>query len=148
MFPTQRFPQKCLFLELLHEIDGSKNFKSSAGNLTKNHRCSNISLSFLISDEECNKLDSTPKYAQCLKRDYGKYVVHTAAQMGDLELVRHLIKSGEQPNILEYQGNTPLVLAILNNNVDTMKYLMSHIMKKNNAIQKNKTNYLDFILGK
>ena len=89
---------------------------------------------------------------QCLKLAYGKYVVHIAAQIGDLELVKYLVKSGENPNIMDFQAKTPLIVAALHNNADIVKYLVDYILKKDNALrmalQKQKENYTKFMLGK
>ena len=106
----------------------------------------NISI-FIVSDEDCYQLDPMPKYAQCLKRAYGKYLIHIAAQIGDLELVKYLVKSGENPNIMDFGAKTPLLVAALNNNEDIVSYLVEYINEKDNAIQKKKENHKKFMLG-
>ena len=83
-------------------------------------------------------LDSVPNYAKCLKSIYGKYAMFVAAKIGQIELVKYLIKSGEAPNVEDYRGLTPLIVAALNDHADVVEYLRDYIL----AGKKSQISYL------
>ncbi|MCP4587313.1 ankyrin repeat domain-containing protein [Pseudoalteromonas sp.] len=56
----------------------------------------------------------------------GYSLLHTAAVLGELELIKQLIKRGHNPNLTSISGYTPLALAIENENLNVADLLLDH----------------------
>lgn len=62
-----------------------------------------------------------------------------AALVGNLEMIRHLIKLGVLPDQQDSIGNTPLVIAVMKNHLEVCKYLLTFDIDINHKNNEKKT---------
>ena len=76
----------------------------------------------------------------CMKKIYGKYVVHQAAIKGKFNLIRHLHQQGNVLNKMDRNGETPILLAALKGHWDIVYFLHEKI----ESMKKKSNHYYDF----
>ncbi len=93
-------------------------------------------------DENIIALKPSKAQLATIGGSYGNTALHDAAYLGVLTVVKALMDSGADPNILNKHGEPPMIQAF-NKNLDTMEKTIA-IMKPNLAIQigKSKDNLL------
>ncbi len=57
---------------------------------------------------------------------YGKYSLHKATKLGDLQLMKILVANGNNINELDDYGHTALIISALEGHLDCIKYLVTH----------------------
>jgi ankyrin repeat protein len=88
----------------------------------------NLSAAFKAQDvENINSMIAASKHSTCLRADRrtGFTALHLAAKHGIHIVVDRLAESGLDINALDYNGNTPLMIAVINFNVAAARALLS-----------------------
>ena len=68
----------------------------------------------------------------------GYSLVHTAASMGDINLLKVLLKRGHSLNQTSFSGYTPLALAIENEQIKTINFILEH------SVDVSQNNYIAY----
>ena len=68
-----------------------------------------------------------------------------AAEKNNFEIVELLLKKGADPNVIDYNGNYPLIKACCNNNIDIIKAILENTKDVNYENNKGIHFYILYI---
>ena len=78
---------------------------------------------------DCRDTEPMPIYANCMRKTFGQFVAHEAAKLGNLALMKYLHKQGAKLNSMDSHGETPILVAALNNNWEVVRFLHEKLTK-------------------
>ena len=122
-------------VRLLHRRKAMPSFQDDQAMTALHHTILTRNLEiadYLMRDSNVNVVDKK-----------GRSPLHLAAEIGDLDVVRQLIRRGAKIEVLDKNGQTPLDVAVENGNSDVVKSLLNYLDPGTILSDPKRTNIMD-----